>query len=98
MNGTQPSLNATNLAFEGDSDKFLKDASFVRLKNVVLGYDIPRDVLKGTFVKSLKIFVQAENLVTWTKWRGYDPEPNFTYSLSVYPNMKSISLGTNFEF
>lgn len=98
IKGTQPSLSATNLAFEGDSDKFLKDASFVRLKNVVVGYDVPKDLLRGTFVKSLKIYAQAENLVTWTKWRGYDPEPNFAFSLSVYPNLKTISLGTNIEF
>ena len=98
LDATQPALNATNLTFEGDSDKFLKDASFIRLKNVVLGYDFSKDALRGTFVKSLKIFVQAENLATWTKWRGYDPEPNFSYSLSVYPNMKTISLGTNIEF
>lgn len=97
-NASQPSLSATNLAFEGDSDKFLKDASFVRLKNVVVGYDVPRDLLRGTFVKSLKVFVQAENLATWTKWRGYDPEPNFAFALSVYPNLKTISLGTNIEF
>lgn len=98
LQGSQPSVNANNLAFEGDSDKFLKDASFVRLKNVSLGYNFSRESLSGTFVKSLKVFVQAENLVTWTKWRGYDPEPNFSYSLSVYPNMKTISLGTNIEF
>ena len=96
--GSQSSLNATNLDFEGDSDKYLKDASFVRLKNVTLGYNLSRETLRGTFVKSMKIFVQAENLVTFTKWKGYDPEPNFFYSLSVYPNMKTISLGTNIEF
>ncbi|MBW8358506.1 MAG: SusC/RagA family TonB-linked outer membrane protein [Weeksellaceae bacterium] len=96
--GSQPSLSATNLTYDGYSDRFLKDASFIRLKNVSIGYNIPKRVLDGTFVKSMKVFVQGENLYTWTKWPGYDPEPNFAYSLSVYPNMKSVSLGTNIEF
>ncbi|QFG52226.1 SusC/RagA family TonB-linked outer membrane protein [Chryseobacterium sp.] len=96
--GSQPSLNATNLTFADYSDRFLKDASFIRLKNIALGYNLPKRVIEGTFVKSMKVFVQAENLYTWTKWPGYDPEPNFSYSLSVYPNMKTVSLGTNIEF
>ena len=97
-NGSQPSLTANNLAYADYSDRFLKDASFVRLKNVSLGYNVPKDLLKNTFVKGMKIFVQSENLYTWTKWKGYDPEPNFSYSLSVYPNMRTITLGTNIEF
>lgn len=96
--GSQPSLTATNLAMDGYSDRFLKDASFIRLKNVSIGYNIPKSTLNGTFVRGMKIFVQAENLLTWTKWRGYDPEPNFASSLSVYPNMKTVTLGTNIEF
>jgi TonB-linked SusC/RagA family outer membrane protein len=96
--GTMPSLSASNLTYDGYSDRFLKDASFIRLKNVSLGYNLPKDVLSGTFVRSMKIFVQGENLLTWTKWAGYDPEPNFSSSLSVYPNMRTVSLGTNIEF
>lgn len=96
--GTQPSLFATNLEDDGYSDRFLKDASFIRLKNVSLGYNVPKVALDGTFVRSLKLFVTGENLATWTKWRGYDPEPNFSSSLSVYPNMRTVSLGANIEF
>jgi TonB-linked SusC/RagA family outer membrane protein len=96
--GSQPSLDATNLTYADYSDRFLKDASFIRLKNVSLGYNLPKDVLSGTFVRSMKVFVQGENLLTWTKWAGYDPEPNFATSLSVYPNMRTVSLGTNIEF
>lgn len=98
LNGDIPSLTATNLQLADYSDRFLKDASFVRLKNLSVGYSLPKSVLQNTFVKGLKVFVQAENILTWTKWRGYDPEPNFAYSLSVYPNMKTVSLGANIEF
>ena len=98
LGGSQPSLSASNLTYADYSDRFLKDASFIKLKNVSVGYNVPNQMLQGTFVKSMKIFVQAENLYTWTKWRGYDPEPSFAYSLSVYPNMKTVSLGMNIEF
>ena len=96
--GSMPSLFATNYSSEDFSDRWLKDASFVRLKNVSLGYNVPKHLLNGTFVNSLKIFVTGENIATWTKWQGYDPEPNFSYSLSVYPNMRTFSLGANVEF
>lgn len=96
--GSMPSLFATNYASESISDRWLKDASFVRLKTVSLGYNVPEHLLKGTFVKALKVFVSGENVYTWTKWKGYDPEPNFSYSLSVYPNMRTFSFGANIDF
>ena len=96
--GSQPSLTASNLPLDSYSDRWISDASFVRLKNLAIGYNLPSNLIKGSFVRSMKIFVQGENLYTWTEWKGYDPEPNFSYSLSVYPNMKTLSLGTNIEF
>jgi len=96
--GTMPALLATNYT-DGDlSDRWLKDASFLRLKNVSLGYNVPTHLLQGTFVRALKVFVSGENVATWTKWKGYDPEPNFSYSLSVYPNMRTFSFGANIDF
>ncbi|AZI21174.1 SusC/RagA family TonB-linked outer membrane protein [Chryseobacterium taklimakanense] len=78
------------------SDRYIKDASFLRLKNLAVGYSIPQSFLSGTYVRALKVFVSGENLITWTKWKGYDPEPY--NSLSVYPNMRNISLGLNLDF
>lgn len=49
-------------------------------------------------MKSLKVFLQGENLVTWSKWRGLDPEGINRYSLSVYPNPRTVSFGVNVEF
>lgn len=93
-----PSLTASNVSLDGDSDRFLKDASFIKLKNVSLGYSVPKTMLEGTNIKGLKIYAQAENLYTWTKWKGYDPEPLFSSSVSVYPNLKTISIGVNVDF
>lgn len=96
--GSMPSLFANNYSSEDYSDRWLKDASFLRLKNVSLGYNVPTEMLRNTVIKGLKIFVAGENLVTWSKWQGYDPEPNFSYSLSVYPNMRTFSFGANIDF
>ncbi|OCK51919.1 SusC/RagA family TonB-linked outer membrane protein [Chryseobacterium sp. CBo1] len=97
-NTNVPSLTASNFAFNGSSDRFLKDASFIRLKNVVLGYKVPADVFNNTGIRGLRVFVQAENMLTFTKWKGFDPEPTFATSTSVYPNMKTVSLGANIDF
>ena len=81
------------------SDRFLYDASFVRLRSVMLGYNVPKDFFgEGTVIKGMRVFVQAENLYTWTKWPGYDPESVTTFALSVYPNPRTFSLGVNLDF
>ncbi len=92
-----PALNAPYRS--GGSDRFLYDASFVRLRSVMLGYSVPSDFFGDTsVVKNMKVFVQGENIYTWSKWPGYDPESVSTFSLSVYPNPRVFSLGVNLEF
>lgn len=93
-----PSLKAQNAGQEGSSDRFLFKSDFVRLKNIALGYNFTKNQLGNLPVKSIKLFVQAENLYTWSKWKGYDAEPVTTYSLNVYPNPKTISVGVNIDF
>ncbi|WP_373739793.1 hypothetical protein, partial [Jeotgalibaca porci] len=81
------------------SDRFLYDASFVRLRSVMLGYTVPKKFFgEKSVLTSMKVFVQAENIHTWTKWPGYDPESVSTFSLSVYPNPRTFSLGVNIDF
>ncbi|WP_332453899.1 SusC/RagA family TonB-linked outer membrane protein [Chryseobacterium aquaticum] len=96
-NTNVPSLLMTNQTFGDTSTRFLKDASFIRMKNVVLGYSVPKEML-GDNIKGIKVFLQGENLLTFTKWRGYDPEPLFAQSTSVYPNMRTATLGVNIDF
>ncbi|WP_295204133.1 SusC/RagA family TonB-linked outer membrane protein [uncultured Chryseobacterium sp.] len=93
-----PSLTANNAGLEGSSDRFLFKSDFVRLKNISLGYNFSRSQLGNLPVRSIKLFVQAENIYTWSKWKGFDPEPVTTYSLNVYPNPKTVSLGVNVDF
>jgi len=81
------------------SDRLLLNASWLKFKSLVIGYSLPKEMLKeGGFVKSLKVFVQGENLMLWTKWKGWDPEGLGTFPLSTYPNPRTFSIGTNIEF
>ena len=93
-----PSLNANNAGLEGSSDRFLFKSDFVRLKNISLGYNFTKSQLGNLPVRSIKLFVQAENIYTWSNWKGFDPEPVTTYSLNVYPNPKTVSVGANIDF
>lgn len=89
------SATAYNLGTEGMSDRFLDKTDFIRLKNVTLGYGLSKKDLERLPVKSFRVFVSGENLATWTDWKGFDPEPVQNYSLGVYPNPQTISLGVN---
>ncbi|MEJ0102672.1 MAG: TonB-dependent receptor [Bacteroidota bacterium] len=92
------------------STRFLEDGSFLRLKNVMLGYSIPerslQSLVKGV-VKSFRIYVSAQNLLTFTKYTGYDPEvgnrtPNSSLTngidFAVYPQPKSFQVGLQANF
>jgi len=70
--------------------KMLEDASFMRLKNFTLGYDIPRKSLgRQNIVRA----ATGRNLLTFTKFRGIDPEVNRNVSYGVNPNTKQLSVG-----
>lgn len=91
-----PSLDAP---ISSITDRLLFDASYLRLKNITVGYNVPKKFFnENSVIKSAKIFVQGENIVTWTKWRGYDPEGLGTFPLSIYPNPRTFSLGVNLDF
>lgn len=55
-------------------------------------------MLKGTPIDSLKFYLQGENLLTWTKWRGFDPEAITSLSVTNYPNPISVTFGVNVGF
>ncbi len=84
-----PSLNASNLNFGGS--RWLRNADFVRLRFVTLGYNVPAKFLERTGISNLRVFGNAENLFTWTKWRGFDPGLR-AGSLS-YPAPRILSVG-----
>jgi hypothetical protein len=72
-----------------ESDRFVEDGSFVRLKTAELGYNLPASVLGRTGFRSLRLYVQATNLLTWTNYSWLDPEVN-TFGGA------NVALGTDF--
>lgn len=94
-----PSLTAENLNSGNTfSDRFLRDASYVRLKNLSFGYNFPAKFLDNTLFSSIKIYSQMENYVTWTKWRGFDAESLNSSNQGGYPAPKVISVGLDIQF
>jgi len=73
---------------------WLDDLSYLRLKNIQLGYTLPKNLLIKLGIESVRIYGSAENLATFTKFRGLDPEKNSNAS-DAYPLNKSFSLGIN---
>ncbi|WP_046242792.1 SusC/RagA family TonB-linked outer membrane protein [Hymenobacter terrenus] len=80
------------------SDRFIENASYLRLKNLTLGYTLPKELLTYLHGKSLRFYVSAQNLVTWTNYTGFDPEVSLNgqslinkgVDLGVYPNSKTF--------
>jgi hypothetical protein len=98
-NTNVPSVNAANFDLGTDfSDKWLKDASYVRLRNFSFGYNFDKKTLEKSFITALKLFIQAENLYTWTKWRGFDPDFGATANVGSFPTPRTVSFGVNVEF
>ena len=68
----------------------------MRLKNLTIGYDLPREwIERQEVIKSARIFFSGRNLLTFTKFQGIDPEVNHSVSMGVNPNTKQVSV--NFE-
>jgi TonB-linked SusC/RagA family outer membrane protein len=87
------------------STRFIEDGTYIRLKNVSLGYNIPIPVLTKLKMLSARIYVSAQNLFTITNYSGVDPEvaynssnTNIGIDYGSYPNVKSFTIGLNIGF
>ncbi|PVH23866.1 TonB-dependent receptor [Sphingobacterium corticibacter] len=85
------------------SSRFLEDASFIRLKNVTLSYQLPTGIAKRLGMTNLKVYAQGENLATFTKWTGYDPElmigfGEFSSTQGTIPQTKVYTFGVQVGF
>ncbi len=87
------------------SSRVVEDASFLRLKNVSIGYTLPRNVLRKMHFDTMRVYVSADNLWTLTKYSGPDPEvstrsgvltPGFDWS--AYPRARTFTAGVSFTF
>lgn len=85
------------------SDLYVYDGSYLRLKNIQIGYTLPSNLVKKVFLSSLRIYVAAENLLTFTKYHGFDPEissggTSLGIDRGVYPQAKTWTVGVNLAF
>lgn len=86
------------------SDLFVKNGSYLRLKTAQLGYTLPVYWTKQASIQRLRIFVSAENLLTFTKYDGFEPEvasggyTTIGIDRGIYPQSRTISLGANITF
>lgn len=85
------------------SDLYIYDGSYLRLKNIQLGYTLPSNLTRKYFVSSLRLFVAAENLLTITKYHGFDPEissggTSLGVDRGVYPQARVFTVGVNLAF
>ena len=82
------------------SDMYIQDGSYLRLKNVTLGYTLPHNLTNRIGISRLRIFGRAENLLTWTKYWGFDPEigsgsTSLGVDYGVYPQARTYTIGFN---
>lgn len=85
------------------SDLYVYDGSYIRLKNIQLGYTLPNYLTRKAFVSSLRLYISAENLLTFTKYHGFDPEissggTSLGIDYGVYPQARVFTIGANLNF
>lgn len=100
---TYPRLtsNDTNGNFGNMSDFYLEKGDYIRLKVVQFGYSLPNHLINTIGASKVRLYLSAENLLTLTKYTGYDPEIGggvFGIDKGVYPQARSFMLGVQLQF
>jgi len=93
-----------------ESSRWIFDGSFVRLRNIALGYSLPKSLINSIGLENVRVYISGQNILTFTKYRGFDPEVNYRssgsssgnlnlgFDFGSYPNAKSFTLGLNVTF
>lgn len=88
------------------SDRLVEDASFIRLQNISLGYTLPHEWIQRLYLNNVRIYANIQNLYTWTKYKGLDPEVGSMYGDALmtgvdygrYPSPRIYTIGLNVSF
>ena len=88
------------------SDRWLEDASYLRISNISIAYNFPKELLKKAYINSLKLYFNAQNVYTFTKYSGYDPEIGAynqqagmaNIDMGRYPSPRVFTFGVNLTF
>lgn len=104
-NATVPIMDANDQVSSRPSSYFIEDGSYFRLKNVQLTYNFPQDLMEGVGISRAQIYIQGQNLATWTKYSGLNPEINSPRSDATLgfdggfmPVSKTYTLGLRVSF
>lgn len=103
---TMPRFTSSNKNNTSVSDRFVEDGSYLRIQNLSVGYNVPKKYAKKALLTSIRVYVSAQNLYTFTKYTGYDPEigafnrgiTQMNIDNGHYPNPRSFTFGINAEF
>ena len=95
-----PTLSTTQqVQNKYESTRFLEDASYLRLKNIQLGYTIPKHITRSVAIERARIYIAASNLLTFTKYKGFDPEVGTSgRDYGNYPQVRTVMVGVNVNF
>lgn len=102
--GDKPSLGSMQYTRDYANSLWVENGSYIRLRDITLGYSIPGGVLKSAKISSIRIYISAQNFITITKYSGYDPEAAWEsatisgWDRGSYPSMKSITAGLKVNF
>lgn len=104
--GALPRFTFTNTNNTAMSDRYVEDGSYLRVQNITLGYKLPKAVINKVKMNNLRVYMTVQNLYTFTKYTGYDPEVG-SYNNSIrlmnvdaghYPNPRTILGGVSVGF
>ncbi|MBR1631696.1 MAG: TonB-dependent receptor [Paludibacteraceae bacterium] len=96
-NGTIPNPVGAPTNTE-NSSRFIEDASYLRLKNLQIGYTLPKNITQKAYIDRCRFYISASNLFTLTKYSGYDPEVGSGVDYGNYPQSRTFTFGVNLDF
>jgi TonB-linked SusC/RagA family outer membrane protein len=105
-NATMPRYNQWSNNNVRNSDRYVEDGSYLRIQNISLGYNLPKKWLSVARLSSARLYVSAQNVHTFTKYSGYDPEiGSFNKNVLTqnvdnghYPTPRTLTIGANIQF
>jgi len=110
---TNTNIPSAKLRGKQISSRFVEDGSYIRLKNISLGYNLPSDVIESIGMDNIRISISAQNLLTFTDYSGLDPEVSFFgsgggnngtantfqgFDFGNYPTVQSFTFSVNLKF
>ncbi|MDR0681959.1 MAG: TonB-dependent receptor, partial [Dysgonamonadaceae bacterium] len=93
-------MGNANTSTNSRSSRWFVDASYINIRNITLGYELPKRLLNKIYLESLRIYVVADNVALFSKRQGYDPRTSWSGSSSygLYPVARTFSIGFNLAF